>query len=74
MDESLADEGLRHLLYLVDVNRLFDIALGTYDFKIVIMVAERSQKVFNFIKFSFFFKYFLSFFFKFRIQKNIYHF
>jgi elongator complex protein 1 len=41
----LADEGIRHLLYLVDVNRLFDIALGTYDFKIVIMVAEKSQKV-----------------------------
>ena len=41
----MGDEGLRHLLYLVDVNRLFDIALGTYDFNIVMMVAEKSQKV-----------------------------
>ena len=39
-----SDEGLRHLLYIVDVNELFDVALGTYDFDIVLMVAERSQK------------------------------
>jgi elongator complex protein 1 len=39
------DEGLRHLLYIVDVNELFDVALGTYDFDIVLMVAEKSQKV-----------------------------
>ncbi len=41
---SIVDEGLRHLLYIVDVNELFDVALGTYDFDIVLMVAERSQK------------------------------
>ena len=39
-----ADEGLRHLLYIVDVNELFDVALGTYDFDLVLMVAEKSQK------------------------------
>merc|ERR1719481_1152779 len=39
-----ADEGLRFLLYLVNVNDLFDVALGTYDFNLVIMVAEKSQK------------------------------
>lgn len=38
------DEGLRHLLYIVDVNELFDVALGTYDFDLVLMVAEKSQK------------------------------
>ena len=38
------DEGLRHLLYIVDVNELFDVALGTYDFELVLMVAEKSQK------------------------------
>ncbi len=38
------DEGLRHLLYIVDVNEMFDVALGTYDFEIVLMVAEKSQK------------------------------
>ena len=29
---------------MVDVNTLFDVALGTYDFEIVMMVAEKSQK------------------------------
>ncbi len=38
------DEGFRHLLYIVDVNDLFDVALGTYDFDLVLMVAEKSQK------------------------------
>ncbi len=41
---SGVDEGLRHLLYIVDVNEMFDVALGTYDFEIVLMVAEKSQK------------------------------
>ncbi|XP_072037766.1 putative elongator complex protein 1 [Amphiura filiformis] len=39
-----ADEALKYILYLVDVNQLFDVALGTYDFSLVIMVAEKSQK------------------------------
>ena len=38
------DEGLRHLLYIVDVNELFDVSLGTYNFDLVLMVAEKSQK------------------------------
>ena len=40
-----ADEALKYILYLVDVNQLFDVALGTYDFNLVIMVTEKSQKV-----------------------------
>ncbi|KAG7163721.1 putative elongator complex protein 1 [Homarus americanus] len=39
-----AEEGLRHLLYIADVNELYDVALGTYDFDLVMMVAEKSQK------------------------------
>lgn len=39
------DEALNYILYLVDVNSLYDVALGTYDFDLVIMVAEKSQKV-----------------------------
>ncbi|XP_064620717.1 putative elongator complex protein 1 isoform X2 [Lineus longissimus] len=39
-----ADEAIRYLLYLVDVNELYDVALGTYDFELVLMVAEKSQK------------------------------
>ena len=40
----MIDEGLRHLLYIVDVNELFDVSLGTYNFELVLMVAEKSQK------------------------------
>ena len=39
------DKALKYLIMLVDVNGLFDVALGTYDFKLVLMVAEKSQKV-----------------------------
>lgn len=41
----MIDEALQHLLYVIDANRLFDVALGTYDFDLVLMVAEKSQKV-----------------------------
>lgn len=40
-----AEEAMKFLLYLVDVNELLDVALGTYDFNLVMMVLERSQKV-----------------------------
>ena len=39
------EEALRHLLCMVDINQLYDIALGMYNFDIVLMVAEKSQKV-----------------------------
>ncbi|NP_001089940.1 putative elongator complex protein 1 [Xenopus laevis] len=39
-----ADEALKYLLFLVDVNELYDHSLGTYDFDLVVMVAEKSQK------------------------------
>ncbi|XP_060092966.1 elongator complex protein 1 [Heteronotia binoei] len=38
------EEALRYLLYLVDVGELYDHSLGTYDFDLVLMVAEKSQK------------------------------
>ena len=41
---GVCEEALRFLLYSVDVNTLFNVALGTYDFDLVIMVAEKSQK------------------------------
>lgn len=40
-----AEEALKYLLFLVDVNDLYDHSLGTYDFDLVLMVAEKSQKV-----------------------------
>ena len=39
-----AEEALKYLLYLVDVNVLFDTALGMYDFDLAMFVAEKSQK------------------------------
>ena len=40
----MAEEALQFLILLVDVNELFDKALGVYDFDLVLFVAERSQK------------------------------
>ncbi|XP_051785859.1 elongator complex protein 1 [Erpetoichthys calabaricus] len=39
-----AEDALKYLLFLVNVDELFDHSLGTYDFDLVIMVAEKSQK------------------------------
>ena len=44
VDEKGADAALKYLASLVDVDRLFDEALGTYDLRAVVMVAEKSQK------------------------------
>lgn len=44
-NQVLIDNALNFLLYLVDVNELIDVALGTYDLEITIMVAQKSQKV-----------------------------
>ncbi len=40
----MANDALNFLLLLTDVNRLFDVALGLYDFDLVLFVAEKSQK------------------------------
>lgn len=40
-----AEAALKYLLFLVDVNELYNHSLGTYDFDLVVMVAEKSQKV-----------------------------
>lgn len=39
-----SSEGLTHILYLVDVEQLFKIALGTYDLSLVMFIASKSQK------------------------------
>ena len=39
------EETLRYAMLLVDVNKLYDVALGMYDFALVLMVAEKSHKV-----------------------------
>lgn len=44
-----AEDALKYSLLLVDVSKLFEVALGMYDFPLVLMVAERSQKVRPFV-------------------------
>ncbi|KAG0365886.1 hypothetical protein BGZ54_006088 [Gamsiella multidivaricata] len=43
-DQALAEDALKFTIFLADVNRLFDVALGMYDFTLVLMVAQWSQK------------------------------
>ncbi|XP_059175274.1 putative elongator complex protein 1 [Physella acuta] len=39
-----AEEALKYLTFLVDVNHLYNVALGTYNFDLVVMVAQNSHK------------------------------
>ncbi|XP_062516736.1 elongator complex protein 1-like [Corticium candelabrum] len=39
-----AVDALKFVTLLIDVNELYDVALGTYDLNLVVMVAEQSQK------------------------------
>lgn len=39
-----SQEALKYLLYLVNVNDLYDVALGMYEFDLVLFVAQKSQK------------------------------
>ncbi|OAD52932.1 Elongator complex protein 1 [Eufriesea mexicana] len=41
---TMSNEALKYLLYIVDVNILFDIALGMYDFDLTMFIASKSQK------------------------------
>ncbi|KAK9712591.1 putative elongator complex protein 1 [Basidiobolus ranarum] len=43
-DSAAADDALKYTIFLVDVNLLHDVALGMYDFELVLMVAQQSQK------------------------------
>ncbi|KAL5275221.1 IKBKAP family protein [Megaselia abdita] len=43
-EKGKSEEALTYLLYMVDVNNLFDVALGLYDFDLVLFVAAKSKK------------------------------
>lgn len=47
-----AEEALKYALFLVNVDQLYDVALGMYDFQLVLMVAEKSQKVSLFLSYT----------------------
>lgn len=38
------DETVEHICFLADVNRLFDNALGLYDLRLALLIAQQSQK------------------------------
>lgn len=44
IDTSTSEASLKYLIFLADVNVLYDVALGMYDFDLVMMVAQNSQK------------------------------
>lgn len=44
-DPKLVEEAVRYIIFLVDADKLFDIALGMYDFSLVLLVAQHSQRV-----------------------------
>lgn len=44
VNPSLVEEAVKYIIFLVDADRLFDTALGMYDFSLVLMVAQHAQK------------------------------
>ena len=43
-DSGQADRAVEHICFLADVNRLYDNALGLYDIRLALLVAQQSQK------------------------------
>ncbi|GAA5993070.1 hypothetical protein JCM10908_003090 [Rhodotorula pacifica] len=39
-----AEDAVKYIIFLSDANKLFDLALGMYDFPLVLMIAQQSQK------------------------------
>ncbi|BGP02142.1 Putative elongator complex protein 1 [Rhodotorula toruloides] len=43
-DAERAEDAVKYIIFLSDSNKLFDLALGMYDFPLVLMIAQQSQK------------------------------
>lgn len=43
-DEKLAEKAVEHICFLVDVNRVYENALGLYDLDLALLVAQQSQR------------------------------
>ncbi|BGP57178.1 Putative elongator complex protein 1 [Rhodotorula sphaerocarpa] len=43
-DPERAEDAVKYIIFLSDANKLFDLALGMYDFPLVLMIAQQSQK------------------------------
>lgn len=42
---DIVEDAVKYIIFLSDVNKLYDVALGMYNFQLVLMVAQYSQKV-----------------------------
>ena len=42
---AAVEDAVRYIIFLVDADTLFDIALGMYDFSLVLLIAQHAQKV-----------------------------
>ena len=45
---DVVEDAVKYIIFLVDADRLFDTALGMYDFSLVLMIAQHAQKVFKY--------------------------
>ncbi|KAH9915816.1 IKI3 family-domain-containing protein [Fomitopsis serialis] len=43
-DPQLVEEAVKYIIFLVDADKLFETALGMYDFSLVLMIAQHAQK------------------------------
>ena len=42
---DIVEYAVKYIIFLVYADRLFDTALGMYDFSLVLMIAQHAQKV-----------------------------
>jgi elongator complex protein 1 len=42
---TAVEDAVIYIIFLVDADTLFDVALGMYDFSLVLLVAQHAQKV-----------------------------
>ncbi|KAI0919135.1 hypothetical protein AcV5_002129 [Taiwanofungus camphoratus] len=43
-EPQLVEDAVKYIIFLVDADKLFDTALGMYDFSLVLMIAQHAQK------------------------------
>jgi elongator complex protein 1 len=44
-NQEMVEDAVKYVIFLVDVDKLFDTALGMYDFSLVLLIAQQSQRV-----------------------------
>ena len=44
-NQDMVEDAVKYVIFLVDVDKLFDTALGMYDFALVLLIAQQSQRV-----------------------------